>query len=335
MGKRNKYLVYVSRNCFMFFVLTFCLANLIIGQQVVKTVNSVPTNFCISTLEVKLYKMVNEYRKKFDLPPIPLSKSLCFVAASHVKDLYFNHPDDQPCNFHSWSDKGPWKPFCYPRDENKKNSVWDKPKEFTSYRGKGYEIVYWENNKVVIDSVIAFWKSIDYFKDFLMNTGKWQGKSWNAIGIGIYENYACAWFGEIPDHEGLPAICGIIAETLPPDTLNNSLLKGKATKTSKTGVKAVNTKNADSITKELCMVKPECIDGMNGKIYVIVKSQISLADARRLLDGIKAKGYPDAKIILLGNKIRISVFESVSKSVAEKKLYEVKKVYKDAWMLKN
>jgi len=265
-------------------------------------------------MELKLYKMINDYRKRYDLAPVPLSRSLCFVASSHVKDLYFNHPDDQSCNFHSWSDKGPWKPFCYPRDETKKNSVWDKPKEFTSYKGKGYEIVYWENNLVIIDSVITFWKSVDYFKGFLMNTGKWEGKSWNAIGIGIYENYACAWFGELADQDGPPAVCGTGIET---------------------EVKIVDIRKADSITRKTQSDKPERIEGLNGKVYVIVKSQVPLTEARLLLKGIKAKGFQDARIILFGNKLRISVFESYSKSEAEKKLYEVRKVYKDAWMLKN
>lgn len=335
MGKVNKELIQAGHCCFLIILLTFSLTNQVICLQVVKPVNSIPSNFCISPLELKLFKMVNEYRKRFDLPPIPLSKSLCFVAASHVKDLYFNHPDKEPCSSHSWSDKGPWKPFCFPRDESKKNSVWDKPKEFTPYKGKGYEIVYWENNAVVIDSVIAFWKSIDYFKGFLMNTGKWQGKIWNAIGIGIYENYACAWFGELPDQEGPPATCGIIVETKAPDTKHVNPVKENTTQDSKAGVKTVNIRNTDSAVKEKQFVRPERVDGMNRKFYVVVKSQIPLAEARSQLAGIKAKGFPDAKIILFGNKVRISVFESASKAEAEKKLYEVKKVYNDAWMLKN
>jgi len=331
----NRYFLHLGQSFIVLLFFTFSLTELVIGQQLIKQMNAIPSNFCITPLELTLFKMVNEYRKRFDLPPIPLSKSLCFVATSHVKDLYFNHPDEESCNFHSWSDKGPWKPFCYPRDETKKNSVWDKPKEFTSYKGKGYEIVYWENNAVVIDSVIAFWKSIDYFKDFLMNTGKWQGKSWNSIGVGIYENYACAWFGELTDQEGPPSIRGIKIDAILPDTAYINPVKVKTVKPSKTGVSAAKIKNTDSSTLEMHPIKPERIDGLNGKIYVIVKSQIPPEETHRLLDGIKAKGFPDAKIILLGNKLRISVFESVSKAEAEKRLYEVKKVYKDAWMLKN
>src|ERR1035437_4272893 len=110
----------------------------------------IPVTYCISPMEYKLYKMINDYRRRYDLPAIPLSKSLSYVASTHVKDLFNNHPDQDPCNAHSWSDKGPWKPFCYPRDEKKNNTVWDKPKELTNYKGKGYELVYWENNEAVI-----------------------------------------------------------------------------------------------------------------------------------------------------------------------------------------
>jgi len=164
---------------------SFLCIRIFIAQQ--KSGGSIPAGYRISQDEIKLYHMINDFRRKYDLPPIPLSISLCYVASSHVRDLFFNHPDQEPCNFHSWSDKGPWKAFCYPRDENKKNSVWDKPKEFTPYKGKGYEIVYWENNQADIDSVINLWKSVGYFNNFLLNTGKWQNQKWEALGVGIFE----------------------------------------------------------------------------------------------------------------------------------------------------
>lgn len=333
--KMNRFLQHVVRNCIVLVVLTIGLTWQLNGQRVVKPANTIPSDFCISPMEMKLYRMINDYRKKFNLPPIPLSRSLSYVASCHVKDLLLNPPEEESCNFHSWSGNGPWKQFCYPRDENKKNSVWDKPKEFTTYKGKGYEIVYWENNSVVIDSVISFWKSIPYFKSFLMNNGKWQGKTWKAIGIGIFENFACAWFGELSDQEGPPAVCGIYKEQIPTDSSKSKLVKENSAAISKADIKISKTASKDSATTGTLLTKPERIDGINGKVYVIVKSQIPLAEARQLLPGIRKKGFQDAKIIILGNKVRISVFESVRKTEAENKLREVKKVYKDAWLLKN
>jgi len=320
---------------FLILVSFFCIGGLrAFPQNPVKPQVSVPTSFCISPAEFQLYNMVKEYRIKKNLPVIPLSRSLCYVATAHVRDLYFNHPDRDACNFHSWSGKGPWKPFCYPQDENKKNSVWDKPKEFTPYKGKAFEIVYWENTSVNIDSVMAFWTSVAYFNSFLMNVGKWQGTQWNAIGIGICENYACAWFGEIPDQDGTPAICGNAHAGIVRDT--------SVTPPGKKNVVAINSKEKsekdfkpDTLTRNAKLSKLERLDVQNGKFYIIVKSQIPLSEARLMIKGIKEKGFPDAKIIQRENKIRISVYESISKLEAEKKLSEVRKIYKDAWLLKN
>jgi hypothetical protein len=286
------------------------------GQGVVKQVTDAPAGFCISENEWKLYRMINEYRRQYDLPSIPLSKSLCFVASTHAKDLFLHHPEDSPCNFHSWSDKGPWKPFCYPADENKKNSVWDKPKELSRYNSKGYEIVYWENSDVVIDSVINFWRSMEYFNSFLMNTGKWQGKTWNAIGIAIYENYALAWFGDVPDPEGAPDVCGREPQ--------------------KPAVKADSSAKAKPAPKPApVVVDPKVSPLSPGKYYVIVKSQISLDDANKLVLDLNAKGFKDARVLSSDNKIRVSIYEAADRTEATKLLNEAKKSFRDAWLLKN
>jgi hypothetical protein len=305
--------------------LVFCTCFAGLSQTTaVKQVLSAPPEFCISEAEWKLYRMVNEYRRQYDLPPIPLSRSLCFVASTHVKDLNLNHPDKGPCNSHSWSDKGPWKPFCYPKDEDKKNSVWDKPKELSSYNSKGYEIIYWENSAVVIDSVIAFWKSIDYFNGFLMNTGKWQGRKWNAIGIAIFENYASAWFGEVPDPEGAPNVCGrepVIPAARVPDS---SAGKNSAP----TDVQAASPKPKPP---QASSEKP--FNTVPGKYYVIVKSQLPLEASEKLAASLREKGYPDAKVIEGMGKVRVSIFEALTRDEANLKLAEAKKLYRDSWIL--
>jgi hypothetical protein len=293
----------------------------------------VTAGYCMSPSEMTLYTMINEYRERFDLPPIPVSRSLCFVASTHVKDLYINHPDKGACNSHSWSDKGPWKPFCYPKDENKKNSVWDKPKEITPYKGKGYEIVYWENNPVTIDSIIPFWKSIDYFNSFLMNTGKWQGKKWNAIGIGIYENYAAAWFGELYDPEGAPIVCGSeipVEKPKPPVPVPVEKKPVPPVQKTSKNVKPP-THKVDTVASEA----PPVIKTRTGLYYIIVKSQVPMTECRKTLDQLKAKGYTDAKILEKDNKLRVSIMELQGKTAADSALRSIKKIYRDAWLLKN
>jgi hypothetical protein len=279
----------------------------------------IPVNFCISPVEVQLYDLINGYRKLYNLPPIPLSRSLSYVAKTHARDLFFNRPDQGACNFHSWSDKGTWKPFCYPKDEKKNFSVWDKPKEITPYKSKGYEIVYWENNPVNIDSILPFWKSIDYFNSFLIYTGKWQGKKWLAIGIGIYENYASVWFGEIPDPEGEPWICGREPEkrALPDEPKKDSLTP--AIKPSENQKK--------TLVKDVTMESP-------GTYYIIVSSQQPRAKSNQLASELIVKGYKDAKVLVKNNKVRVSILQVNSKSEADSALREVKKIYNDSWIYK-
>jgi hypothetical protein len=324
------------------------------AQPTEKKGGEIPASYCISQMEYKLYTMVNDYRARFDLPPIPLSKSLCFVASTHVKDLFLNHPDRGSCNSHSWSSNGHWKPFCYPKDENKKNSVWDKPKELTKYRGKGYEIVYWENSATVIDSIIEFWKSVDYFNSFLMNTGKWNGKTWNAIGIAIYENYAAAWFGELPDPEGTPLICGApvpvkekkevpsgkesvkhvepapVPKSIDPQPVTEKTPPGPAKK--EDVKKEKGTKGHKKPVEP--SPEPTIQNNPTGRYYIIVKSQSPRDEMIKAMDDMKKEGFKDIKMLEKDSKLRLSVCDFSSKSSADSALKEIKKSYKDAWIYK-
>jgi len=311
----------------------------------------IPGNFCIQSREMKLYEMINDYRVQYGLPPIPLSKSLCYVASLHVKDLFFNQPDKNGCNFHSWSAKGTWTPFCYPKDENKKNSVWDKPRELTGYPSRAYEIVYWENKPLVTDTIFMVWKSEDYFSSYLLNTGKWLGKPWNAIGIAVYETYACAWFGVDADPEGVVYVCGTQPVKPVKDTVASvsNLSHSPSDKPKKTSNGKKSVTGHDTIVKpspgdpgngNLMPISPATgnngkTDSVQGIYYIIVKTSLPLEAARKLVEELKAGGYPDALVLDKDNKIRISVFSSTDKSIATRKLKEVKQTnYKDAWLLK-
>ena len=316
-------------------VLVFCCSWMFsIAQMTENDAKPVPDSFCISSMEYKLYNMINAYRQRYDLPSIPLSKSLCYVASTHVNDLFFHHPDQGSCNAHSWSDHGSWKPFCYPRDENKKNSVWDKPKELTPYRSKGFEIVYWENDVVVIDSIIAFWKSMDYFNSFLMNTGKWQGTKWNAIGIGLHGNYACAWFGELPDPEGEPFICGQESQktVLPPKERPVQTEKKKPEK--KEAEKKVPTEKKKEDKPAEPKVNIENPAPGKEYYYIIVKGVASEKENQQFLQDLRSRGYSTSRLLGKNGKQRVSIMEFQDKSKADSALKQVKKTWVDAWLLK-
>jgi uncharacterized protein YkwD len=150
--------------------------------------------------ETQLYKLVMNYRKTKGLPSIPLSKSLTFVAQTHVQDLDENYEPGGKCNFHSWSDQGKWKPVCYTPDHAQAKLMWSKPKELTTYKGDGYEIAFGVNIEYLADPEIALqsWKLSKQHNDVILNRGLWK-KKWNAIGIGMYGSYAVIWFGNEVD----------------------------------------------------------------------------------------------------------------------------------------
>ena len=333
----------MKRILFLFVLIFFCTRVSMMAQALENPAGALPSSFCISVMEYKLYNMINANRQRYDLPPIPLSRSLCFVASTHVKDLFFHHPDQGSCNAHSWSDQGNWKPFCYPRDETQKNSVWNKPKELTQYRGKGYEIVYWENSPAVIDSIIAFWKSMDYFNSFLMNTGKWMGKRWNAIGIGIYENYACAWFGELPDPVGEPQVCGQVLVKTKPEEKPASQVTAEPEKSEQPATKAAGSKVQEKKEKpqpKKIEKKPDVPAHFEPLVpgkeyyYIIIKGIAPEKEQQVFLKDIRDKGYSTSRIVEKNGKLRVSVMEFTDKSKADSALRQLKKTWPDAWLLK-
>lgn len=151
-----------------------------------------------SSQEKKLYELIMAYRKQMGLSEIPLSKSLTLVARTHVKDLGNNNPNRGSCNLHSWSDKGIWKPVCYTSDHAQASLMWSKPRELTSYQGNGYEIAAQGVSSAEI--ALNLWKKNANHEAVLMNRGVWSEK-WQAIGIGMYKNYAVVWFGKEKDTE--------------------------------------------------------------------------------------------------------------------------------------
>ena len=160
----------------------------------------------ISAEELKLYNLLMEYRKQKNLPSIPLSKSLTYVAQLHCKDLVENKPHLKTgCNMHSWSNKGKWTACCYTDDHKQSAKMWSKPKELTSYTDAGYEIAFGtEGFTATAQNSLAGWKSSKGHNAVIINQAPWNVMKWNAIGVGIHEGFAMVWFGVAPDAEGEP-----------------------------------------------------------------------------------------------------------------------------------
>ncbi len=149
----------------------------------------------------EIVNIINDYRVSKGLSKIPISPSLNKVAALHVKDLADNHPDNSPCNLHSWSDKGSWSSCCYTPDHAKASCMWNKPRELTSYKGDGYEIAAWSSNNITAKYALEIWKSSSGHHNVIINASTWSNHTWKAIGGAIYKGYAVVWFGKEEDPE--------------------------------------------------------------------------------------------------------------------------------------
>ncbi|HYF70755.1 MAG TPA: CAP domain-containing protein [Ohtaekwangia sp.] len=162
---------------------------------------AVAEEVCLSKEELKLYKLIMDYRKKNNLEAIPISSKLTKVAKVHARDLvdHYSFDPTNKCNPHSWSKKGKWSGCCYTSDHKEAECMWNKPKEIAGYNGSGYEIAYYSSAGANAEEGLEGWKASPGHNPLLINTGIWDKLKWNAIGIGIYKEYGLVWFGEAAD----------------------------------------------------------------------------------------------------------------------------------------
>lgn len=163
---------------------------------------------CLNQEEESLYNLIMAYRKSKNLKTIPLSEKLTKVAQVHTRDLSENYKIDSRdrCNPHSWSKKGAWTACCYTSDHRQAKCMWDKPNEIAGYSSQGYEIAYYNSRGARAQEGINGWKLSSAHNPLLVNEGIWSKVEWNAIGIGIYKEYAVVWFGQLEDPIK-PSIC--------------------------------------------------------------------------------------------------------------------------------
>lgn len=283
------------------YLLIFILLGFSNTQITLHAQKEIPANFCISVEESNLYNLVNEYRRAMKLSDIPLSKSLCFVAKTHLNDLIQHKPDTGSCNMHSWSNKGEWKACCFQKDKNGKQCMKSKPKEITKYPGSAYEIVYWESKEATHDIAFKQWRETAASQSVIINSKEWDEFSWNAIGVGISGGYAAVWFGEDLDVEKETKVCG---------------------------KNIVFTNNPPVIEDE-----PQLVTVPTNRFYLIYGSFSSINDAKTQATKHTEEGFKKTKIISKDNKFRISLTDYTSKELAEQGKRELPSKYKDAWIM--
>ena len=196
-------------------LLTFCLVLILFSPKAYPqkeiVVKQLP-EICLTPTEIDLYRLINEYRAQKGLPEVKLSAQLSFVARTHARDQVENFKDGSRCNMHSWSNKGSWSSCCYTPDHNKAKCMWDKPRELTNYQGDGFEISFYSTYNYASSAdcardILAGWKTSPGHNDVIINKSIWKDMKWQAIGIGIYGEYADVWFGTVEDVAGEPLPC--------------------------------------------------------------------------------------------------------------------------------
>ncbi|RLD36839.1 MAG: hypothetical protein DRI74_08235 [Bacteroidetes bacterium] len=285
------------------FFLFLSIGLFIVNTKTLAQTDTIPDDFCISTEEYQLYQLINDYRKAFALPQIALSKSLSYVAITHARDLSVNFNPDTICNMHSWSDKGRWKPICFPSEQSKKNNIKFKAKEIIGYSSEAYEITYWSNVENSPRQILSFWRENKISADLLINRGNWENKSWKAIGIGIEDGYAVVWLGEGIDYEVSTPVCGTSIQVL-----NNASPEYKAKNTQKQSTE-------------------------NPVYYITIGSYKNRKDGVNAVRSYKEMGYPKAILVETANKFRVAIDYFTNKKEADRSLKKYAQKFKGAWIL--
>jgi cell division septation protein DedD len=299
---------------------------------------SVPVEFCIHSDAMILFNMINDFRRSNKLPVIPLSQSLCFVAATHIDDLLSSNAVENGCGLHSWSDKGNWKPCCYSKDPAHSACMSNKPKELTGYQGSGYEVIYWGEETATPSAAMDTWRSTSISKSVFLNQDNWQAKQWKAMGVALRNGYAIVWLGDKPDAPADMKLC----ET---DSL---VLKGSPALTRVADEKIITSKQkpiqnqkAVSQTKkeqvisaqDVSPAKPDIATNAE-RFYLVVGSFRNGDQAEIKVGELKSKGYADAIILKGENVFRVVIGEYATREEAQKKLNKLAGDFKGIWILR-
>lgn len=273
---------------------------------------SVPDNYCISAAEFDLFKKINAYRTERGLPELSLSRSLSYVAYLHVRDLKLNRPDSvKGCNKHSWSDQGNWAAFCFPRDQSRKKSVWDKPKEITRYPAQAFELIYHTTDgDAKADDAMSLWRSLAASQAIMLNTGRYLKNKWKEVGVAMYQEYISVWFGEANDPETSVRLCHS-------DSVITSVRKSQA-----------KPPTSDRIIRE------DVSRTSAGRYYLIYGSYNTLQQAREGQQRLMNDGFSDVKILEKEGRFRTSIGDFATQEEARSARKKLPAKYKDAWILR-
>ncbi|MBK7214496.1 MAG: SPOR domain-containing protein [Bacteroidales bacterium] len=280
---------------------------------------------CLTQDEMVLYNLINDMRKQNKLAILPLSGNLCIVARTHIEDLISWKPQDQGCTLNSWSSNGKWSACCNGKDPSSTRCMNNKPSELTSYSGLGFELVYWEEESATAYEAYESWKQLDASREMLLGKGKWQSKSWKAIGVSIKDGYALIWLGDKQDVLMDIGICGS-------DTLVQSMKKGNVNPNVVPAAERRKPSETEAKPAEISQVKQTPASSDN-PFYVIVASLKTEQLAREKIAELKLEGYKDIILVTLQGKFRISIGSYPTEAKAKSRMKELKVRFPDCWLL--
>ena len=264
-------------------------------------------DLCLTPQELELAQSINKTRIAKGLPEVPLSRSLCYVADVHAKDLYFFHQGGGNCSLHSWSDKGRWSGCCYENPKTDGRCMHNKPSELTDYSGLGFELVYWDNTTSCSENALSVWLQNTSTSAMWFNSKAYEIYDWNAMGVSIFKGYVIVWFGTIHDNSAAISMCLPAGEIAP---------------------QPIITSSEASVSDSL---KPATIPSK--LFYVVVASYGSKADAVKDKTRWEKRFFEPLKLIDSNGKYRLAVGAYENMETAESVMKKIKKEVHDAWIL--
>ncbi len=142
----------------------------------------------VNQQETELFRIVNEYRKQNNLPPVALSDSLSIVANRHLLDIILNIKSLT----HGWSNC----PYDI-KNAATWNCVFESPKRLkVDYPGIGFENLYRNNGgNAAPASALAAWKKSALHNSLILNLNIFKDTKYDAFGVALNGQYAALWFG--------------------------------------------------------------------------------------------------------------------------------------------
>ncbi|MEM6298286.1 MAG: SPOR domain-containing protein [Bacteroidota bacterium] len=317
-------------------VLLLCVSALLILTSNIYA-QSPPEDICLSEQEMKLYTLIDNYRKGSQLHKIPLSLSLCYVAKLHAMDLEHNRTSGETCSIHSWTDQATeFEACCYEKGSaDKETCMLNKPKELTGYPGNGYEII--TVGATTPEQAMTDWQeNSSTYGAVIVNTDDWSKFDWSAIGIAIYGKYTVVWCGERTDDKTVEA-CTDGEYVLETSFTDKPVAEETTPSREFTPSDIPPPEKINEPIKVSTSGSGNLISLKSGYTYLIYGSYTDLSNAQQGVDLLKADGFTSVNIVEAdaNGMYRVIIGEYSEEQTARDTKAGLQAGYENVWLLIN